>query len=111
VLTNLVSNAIKYSPAGGPIELMVTLPDPNHIAIVVQDRGIGILPEDREHIFERFYRADPSDRVAGMGLGLYISQQIVTLHEGHIEVTAGAAGGARFTVTLPTKLGQDGEVK
>jgi PAS domain S-box-containing protein len=111
VLTNLVSNAIKYSPAGGPIELMVTLPDPNHIAIVVQDRGIGILPEDREHIFERFYRADPSDRVAGMGLGLYISQQIVTLHEGHIEVTAGPAGGARFTVTLPTKLGQDGEVK
>ncbi|MGN6673491.1 MAG: PAS domain S-box protein, partial [Thermomicrobiales bacterium] len=109
VLSNLVSNAIKYSPAGGPIEFMVTQPEPGQIAIVVQDQGIGILPADREQIFTRFYRADPSDRVAGMGLGLYISQQIVTMHEGHIEVSAAPAGGTRFTITLPTRMAQDSE--
>jgi PAS domain S-box-containing protein len=109
VLSNLVSNAIKYSPAGGPIEFTVTRSAPEQIAIAVQDQGIGILPADRERIFTRFYRADPSDRVAGMGLGLYISQQIVTMHEGHIEVSEAPAGGTRFTITLPTGITTDSE--
>ena len=104
VITNLVDNAIKYSPDGGPIEVELTRPDPAAMQLVVRDHGIGIPPEHRAHVFDRFYQAHAGQHfagVAGMGLGLYISRRIVEMHGGSIQIDAPADGGARVTVHLP----------
>jgi PAS domain S-box-containing protein len=101
VISNLLSNAIKYSPRGGPIDIELTTPRPDVVSIAVRDRGIGIPVEYQDRLFERFYQARSGDRVAGMGLGLYISRQIVVLHGGHIGITSPPDGGTRFVVTLP----------
>ena len=103
VLTNLLDNAIKFSPDGGPIEVDVDRPEPGTARLVVRDHGIGILPEHRAQIFERFYQIEaPAKHAVGMGLGLYISRQIVELHHGGITVESPSDGGTRFVVTLPT---------
>jgi PAS domain S-box-containing protein len=103
VLTNLLDNAIKYSPQGGPIDIEVWSPDPEHVRVAVRDHGPGIRPEHRAHIFERFYQAGAeAEHAAGMGLGLYISREIVELHGGTIEAEFPTDGGARFVITLPT---------
>ena len=104
VLTNLLSNAIKYSPAGGPIDVEVWTPDPETVSIAVRDRGIGIPVEHRQRLFDRFYRIRPADRVAGMGLGLFISRRIVEAHGGIIDVEFPPDGGTRFLFSLPTGL-------
>ncbi|TME30258.1 MAG: ATP-binding protein [Chloroflexi bacterium] len=104
VITNLVDSAIKYSPDGGPIEVELTRPDPAAMQLVVRDHGIGIPPEHRAHVFDRFYQAHAGQHfagVAGMGLGLYISRRIVEMHGGSIQIDAPADGGARVTVHLP----------
>ncbi len=102
VLTNLVDNAIKYSPQGGLVELELSTPDANTVELAVRDHGVGIPPESQPHIFERFYQVDPVlQHTSGMGLGLYISQHIVELHGGLIEVEAPSDGGTRVTVRLP----------
>ena len=106
VLTNLVDNAIKYSPRGGPIDVELSTPDPNTLQLAVRDHGVGIPPESRPHIFDRFYQVDPVlQHSSGMGLGLYITQQIVELHGGRIEVEAPPDGGTRITVRLPINPG------
>jgi signal transduction histidine kinase len=69
--------------------------------ISVRDKGIGIPPERRAHIFERFYQAHSLSYISGMGLGLYISQQIIELHEGQIRAEFPVSGGTRFVITLP----------
>ena len=104
VLTNLLSNAVKYSPGGGPIDVEVWTPDPDAVSIAVRDRGIGIPVEHRARLFDRFYRIRPADRVAGMGLGLFISRQIAEAHGGRIEAELPPDGGTRFVVSLPTGL-------
>jgi signal transduction histidine kinase len=101
VLDNLLSNAIKYSPNGGLILVEVAAPQPGTAQLAVRDHGVGIAPEQRQSVFKRFHRAH-GDKIAGAGLGLYVSQQIVTLHGGRIDVEAPADGGTRFVVTLPT---------
>src|SRR5262249_26468776 len=102
VLTNLLDNAIKFSPDGGPIEVNVDRPEPATARLVVRDHGIGVHPEHRSKIFERFYQAEPAAKhPAGMGLGLYISRQIVELHHGRITADFPSDGGTRFEVTLP----------
>jgi hypothetical protein len=101
VVANLLSNAIKYSPPGRPIDVEVATPTADTVSIAVQDRGIGIPAEHQRRLFERFYQARPGDRVAGLGLGLYISRQIVELHGGRIEVESPPDGGTRFIVSLP----------
>jgi PAS domain S-box-containing protein len=106
VLTNLLDNAIKYSPQGGPIDIQLRQPDPRHVSIAIRDRGPGIKPEYRAHIFERFYQAGAEvEHAAGMGLGLYISREIVELHNGTIEAQFPDDGGARFVITLPLTSG------
>jgi signal transduction histidine kinase len=103
VLTNLVDNAIKYSPEGGPIEVRLDLVD-GVLQLSVRDHGLGVAPEHRPHIFDRFYQAQaggPLTSMAGMGLGLYISRQIVELHGGSIYAEFPDDGGTRFVVTLP----------
>jgi signal transduction histidine kinase len=104
VVTNLLDNAIKYSPAGGQIVVEFEQPSPELARLCVADHGIGIEPERRQHIFERFYQAREGDHASGMGLGLYISRQIVELHGGAIRPEFPPEGGARFFVDLPTGL-------
>lgn len=97
VLINLLSNAQRYSPPGGHIQLTArTLPS-GDCEIVVQDSGPGVAPEDAEMIFEPFYRGDRS----GLGLGLAIAKSLVELHSGRIWVEPGPQCGSRFCVTIP----------
>jgi PAS domain S-box-containing protein len=106
VIVNLVDNAIKYSPDGGPVEVELLQADPQNVSLVVTDHGIGIPPEHRAHVFDRFYQAHAGRHfagVAGMGLGLYITRRIVEMHGGIIRIDGAEGGGARVTVTLPTR--------
>jgi PAS domain S-box-containing protein len=101
VLVNLVGNAVKFSPGSGAITITVSTPTSGIAEVAVTDAGIGVPEEHRERIFERFYQVEPSERATGMGLGLYISRQIVELHGGHIWMEAPNAGGACFVLSLP----------
>jgi len=105
VITNLIDNAIKYSPEGGQIDVLLDEDvDRNVVVFAVRDRGVGVPPEHRAHIFDRFYQAHAGGALtsmAGMGLGLYISRQIVELHGGTIEAEFPDDGGTRFSVLLP----------
>src|SRR5437660_4328209 len=102
VLNNLVTNAIKYSPAGGSITIDVR-PDDGGVRLSVTDEGIGIPEKELEAIFGLFYRSpDRAARdAAGMGLGLYISKEIVARHGGRIWAESGGAKGSRLNVTIP----------
>jgi PAS domain S-box-containing protein len=101
VMTNLVQNAIKYSPAGGPIEVVLRQTEPDSVEFSVRDHGVGIPPEKRSRIFERFYQAHERGGQAGLGLGLYISREIVRMHGGEIVAEFPEDQGTRFVVTLP----------
>jgi heavy metal sensor kinase len=97
---NLAENAIKYTPAGGRIE--VTLEQRDGWAVLqVKDTGPGIAPEAQEHIFDRFYRGDPAREGDGAGLGLALVRSIVELHRGEIRVSSAPGQGSSFRVTLP----------
>jgi signal transduction histidine kinase len=100
VVTNLLSNAIKYSPDGGAIDVSVSCGS-DSVRLVVRDHGIGIPPERRARLFDRFYQAHGEGHFGGLGLGLFISRQIVELHSGTLEADFPADGGTRFQVTLP----------
>ena len=101
LLLNLVDNAIKYTPAGGDVILTLRR-EGGWVQLGVQDTGVGIAPEDLAHIFDRFYRADPSrTRPGGSGLGLAIAQWIAQVHGGRIQVESLPGQGSRFTAWLP----------
>lgn len=102
VWTNILGNAIKFSPDGGEIKVALT-PDERGVRVTIADQGIGIAPEDRERVFERFFKADRSRsrKYEGSGLGLSIVRQIVSLHGGRVTASSGPDGGTVFTVTLP----------
>lgn len=102
VLTNLVTNAVKYSPDGGTIRIGGWVED-DFAFVYVSDQGIGIAAEEQERIFERFYRVDNSLRreTQGTGLGLYLARSIVEAHGGKIWVKSQVGRGARFMFTLP----------
>jgi signal transduction histidine kinase len=104
MLLNLVTNAIKYTPQGGTIDLSLADQD-GAVSITVRDTGIGIAPGDLPHIFDRFWRADPArsrtgDR-PGTGLGLAITKWIAEAHCGTITVQSRPGRGTIFTVHLP----------
>lgn len=103
VLTNLVSNAIKYTPSGGDIWLRTQVNN-GGVEIMVRDTGLGIKAEELPRIFERFYQVDKARGPRrGTGLGLAITQEIVQAHGGRITVTsAGEGHGSTFTVWLPS---------
>jgi signal transduction histidine kinase len=103
VLTNLVSNAIKYTPTGGAVQVRTQV-DNGGVEVVVRDTGIGSPAEDLPHIFERFYQVDRArGPQRGTGLGLAITQEIVHAHGGKISVSsAGKGQGSTFTVWLPS---------
>jgi signal transduction histidine kinase len=101
VLTNLVSNAIKYSPAGGPVRVSLERADGSAV-LAVTDRGLGISPEDRAELFQPFRRgASVQDAIPGVGLGLAASRKLVQAHGGTIEVESEPGSGSTFRVILP----------
>lgn len=102
VLVNLVDNALKYTPAGGRVDVRVRRAD-GEVEVLVNDTGRGIGPEDLPHVFERFYRADRSRArgSGGTGLGLAIAKHIIEAHGGRISVSSRADEGTTFRVTLP----------
>jgi PAS domain S-box-containing protein len=99
VVSNLLNNGIKYG-CGKPIEISVRRVG-DRAVLGVRDQGIGIAQGDTDRIFNRFERAVTSQTAGGLGLGLYISQQIVRAHGGEIRVETGAGDGSRFVVELP----------
>jgi signal transduction histidine kinase len=102
VLRNLLENAIKYSPEGGPVTISAQVTD-GSIQTSVADRGIGIEPKQLDHIFDRFYQVDSAStrKVGGSGLGLSICKAIIQVHNGEIWVESQAGSGSTFHFTLP----------
>lgn len=104
VIENLLSNARKYSPDGGTVAVQVTASDAD-IHVSVKDEGIGMTPDEQEHLFEKFYRANASNTATnGTGLGLSISKLIVELHGGAIWAESEPGRGSTFHFTLPLML-------
>jgi signal transduction histidine kinase len=99
VVINLLTNAAKYAP-GTEVDVHVRKTN-THAQFVVRDQGIGIAREDQDKVFDRFERAATSSHVSGLGLGLYIVKQIVTMHEGSVSLESTPGRGATFRIELP----------
>lgn len=104
LLSNLISNAIKYNKPGGKVHININA-ESKELVLIVEDTGVGIPEESKLRIFERFYRVDKgrSKRVGGTGLGLSIVKHIVNFYEGSIEVQSKLMEGTTFIVRLPLK--------
>jgi two-component system phosphate regulon sensor histidine kinase PhoR len=102
VVANLIDNAIKYSPDGGPVTVSLS-PDNGAVRLAVSDSGIGIPPDERRRIFEKFYRLDPemTGGIGGTGLGLYICRELVRRIDGRIWVEENGGRGSTFVVEIP----------
>ncbi len=100
ILSNLISNAIKYSPKGGTVSLQLTCED-KKVIFSCADEGIGIPPEDERKLFDSFSRASNVGMIGGTGLGLSIVKKCVELHSGEIAVESEVGVGTTFTVSLP----------
>jgi len=107
VLRNLMDNALRHTTAGGSISVSMTPDTDRLVRVDVTDTGSGISPMDLPHVFEHFYKADPSrDRSkAGSGIGLAIVKQLVEAHGGHVSVVSAPGKGSTFTFTLPISAG------
>ena len=106
-LRNLLSNAYKYSPAGGEISLnceMAKQGDVNYVRIRVTDQGIGMTPEQLRRVFERFYRADASGNIPGTGLGLALVKEIAELQQGKVDIESSAGVGTTATLWMPVSV-------
>jgi signal transduction histidine kinase len=101
LLDNLVSNAIKFTPEGGRVEVR-TLCTPNGAVLEVSDTGIGLPQDELELVFERFFRSDHavSNQIPGTGLGLFIARAIAEAHGGHISASNRGGGGTTFRIEL-----------
>jgi two-component system sensor histidine kinase KdpD len=108
LLLNLTENALLYSPPEGEVRI-AAVDRGADVLLSVEDDGPGVPAEEREHVFDKFYRGAAAGGRApsGTGLGLAIAREIVTAHGGAIRVTASSSGGARFEVTLPAETGRD----
>jgi two-component system, OmpR family, phosphate regulon sensor histidine kinase PhoR len=101
ILTNLLSNALKYSPGESSVTLDGDDAPGGFVCVTVSDRGVGIAPEDQAHLFERFFRARGARRPEGLGLGLYITRLLVEAHHGRIEVQSALGQGSTFRLYFP----------
>ncbi len=104
VLDNLIDNALRHTPAGGQIDVRCDAITHNQVRCAVRDNGPGIADEHVPHLFERFYRADPSRARSsgGSGLGLAIARALVAAHGGEISVSSRPGAGSTFSFTLPS---------
>ncbi len=104
VMQHLLSNAVKYSPKGGDVEIQIQ-PEDERVCISVKDHGVGIPFDEQEKIFDRFHRVDnrPTRWAYGWGLGLFIAKKVVEAHGGKIWVESILGGGSKFIFTLPLK--------
>ncbi|MBW4654349.1 MAG: HAMP domain-containing histidine kinase [Kaiparowitsia implicata GSE-PSE-MK54-09C] len=102
MVSNIMDNACRYTPAGGRIQLEV-LPTIQNIVVQIRDSGTGISPDALPHIFDRFHRGDEAKapRTAGTGLGLAIAQRIITAHQGTLTADSTLGEGTTFTLQLP----------
>ncbi|HET7036505.1 MAG TPA: HAMP domain-containing sensor histidine kinase [Thermomicrobiaceae bacterium] len=101
VLDNLISNAVKYSPEGSAIDVLVDQAE-HEVRLTVRDQGVGISPEDQQRIFTRFYRAPGSEEhAAGLGIGLSVVLELVRAHDGRIDLRSTPGRGSDFSVVLP----------
>jgi PAS domain S-box-containing protein len=100
VIANLLSNALKYSPPTSPVDIRIaTIED--RVVVTIADRGMGISPEDRAHLFEKYYRSPASRSTEGLGLGLYIARLVVEASGGQIWAESDQGKGSTFTFSLP----------
>ena len=100
MLTNLVSNAIKYSPDGGLIDIRGFVEGAS-LVITVRDHGLGIAREDLPNLFTRYFRGATATGLAGTGIGLNLVKMLADLHEGSVEVESEEGRGSIFTLRLP----------
>ena len=108
VINNVLSNAYKYSPDGGPVTISM-LPTSEHEGIAmagfrITDEGMGMTPEQLSHLFERFYRADTSGAIPGTGLGMCIVKEIIDFHKGKVLVDSTYGQGTAVTILLPQSI-------
>lgn len=102
VLINLLTNAVKYSPHANEVWVKLQTTE-DRVTVLVKDKGIGLTPDQQKQMFTRFYRAEGTSNIAGLGLGLYLTKEIVDRHGGTIGVTSELGLGSEFYVTLPLK--------
>jgi PAS domain S-box-containing protein len=100
VLSNLLGNAVKYSPKGSAIRISCKQLD-QAVQVSISDEGLGIRMEDRDHIFDRYYRVENNRNISGFGIGLYLSAEIIQHHNGQISVESENGKGSTFYFTLP----------
>ncbi len=101
IIGNMLSNAVKYTPAGGIVRVTASADEENFM-VRVSDSGVGIQAEEKEKIFQPFYRGDPSRRIKqGMGLGLTIARDLAVAHGGKLELEERSGNGSAFLLTLP----------
>jgi signal transduction histidine kinase len=100
VFTNLLSNATKYTPEGGPVHV-TGRQEGESAVVIVADRGVGIPRAELPRIFERFFRARTSTGIVGTGIGLYAVKRLVDMHGGHVSVESEEGQGTTVTVRLP----------
>jgi signal transduction histidine kinase len=100
LVSNLLGNAIKYTPAGGSVKVSL-IAGLEHVNLIVEDTGVGISPAHLPHIFDRFYRVPSADAEKGLGLGLSFVAWIAKAHGGSVNVESTLRQGTRFTVSLP----------
>jgi signal transduction histidine kinase len=101
MIANLLDNAIKYTPPEGKIEVSIHNDEGESVSVSIKDSGIGISEKDLPHIFERFYRCDPSRTETGIGMGLSLARAIAQAHGSDIDVISSLGEGSTFMVTLP----------
>ncbi|MFA5831868.1 MAG: ATP-binding protein [Bacteroidota bacterium] len=108
ILQNCLSNAIKFTPLDGTIEVQVWKEDPD-VVFSVKDNGSGIAPEHLSHVFERFYRADATHKTEGTGIGLSLSKELAEIHHGSMQIESKLGEGTTVTVRIPLSGYTDSE--
>jgi signal transduction histidine kinase len=102
VFTNIIDNAIKYSPAGSRVNIS-SREIGDFVEVVVEDNGAGMDEEETRQLFTKFFRGKthPGDQTKGSGLGLYLSKYFIELHEGSVKVVSRPGAGSKFSIQLP----------
>jgi signal transduction histidine kinase len=100
MFSNLLGNALRYTPRGGSIDVSLTKSD-GEVVLRVADTGPGIPAEERERVFERFVRLDPARGAGGAGLGLAIARWVAEAHSGRVRIVSSGSDGSVFAVNLP----------